>query len=135
MVERLRVALHRPSLDAELAAGADPSCSEVHALRAAQLVDGRQRAAYAESLKRAIASAERTRLPTRGATVPVARAAVLEARPELLALADDLVEVPDPSPRGVAMTVQLLRDGSGPLYRPWAPDDLAAAAERARRAL
>jgi hypothetical protein len=67
--------------------------------------------------------------------VPVNRAAVLEARPALLALADDLVEIVHPRPCGVARAIELLRDGAGPLYRPWAPEELHSAAERARRAL
>ncbi len=57
------------------------------------------------------------------------------ARPELEALADDLVEVSHPTPRGVALAVQLLRDGAGPLYRSWSPTDLREAAEGARAAL
>jgi len=121
---RLRVALHGARLDAELAAGADPASSEELFARAALLL--RRRRAYARSLRRAI----------RGGTgVPVARAAVLEAAPALLALADDLDEVPAPDPRGVALTVQLLSDGGGPLYRPWAPGELYEAAEGARLAL
>ena len=40
--------------------------------------------------------------------MPVCRAAVLAAQPALLALADDLVEVRDPSPRGVALALRLL---------------------------
>ena len=53
----------------------------------------------------------------------------------LIALADDLVELDDPAPRGVALTVRLLTDGGGPLYRPWTADELHAAAEEARHAL
>ncbi len=125
MTARLRVAWHQPRLDAELAAGVDPGCSEEHALRAAQLVSRRRR--YAGGLRRAIDG--------RGAGVPVCRAAVLEARPALEALADDLVEVRDPSPRGVALTLRLRCEGGGPLYRPWTPGELSAAAEEARHAL
>ena len=132
---RLRVALTAARLDAALAAGADPVDSSELALRAGQLSDARRRMRYARSLRRAIDSAERTRLPVRGASVPVNRAAVLEARPALLALADDLVEIPHPHARGVAMAIQLLRDGAGPLYRPWAREELLTAAERARAAL
>jgi MoxR-like ATPase len=122
---RLRVACHLPRLDAELAAGISPWRSDEHALRAAQLVARRRR--YARDLKRAA--------ECRGAGVPVCRAAVLDARPALLALADDLMEVPDPSPRGVALALRLLVDGGGPLYRPWRASDLYAAAEEARHAL
>jgi hypothetical protein len=35
----------------------------------------------------------------------------------------------------VALTLELLRDGAGPLYRPWRADELRGAAERARHAL
>jgi hypothetical protein len=132
---RLRVALTAPRLDSALAAGTDPVASAELALRAGQLVSTRRRARYARSLRRAVESAQRPRLPTRGAAVPVNRAAVLEARPALLALADDLVEIVHPRPCGVARAIELLRDGAGPLYRPWAPEELHSAAERARRAL
>jgi hypothetical protein len=135
---RVRVALKGPQLDAQLAAGVDPVTSAELALRAGQLRSPRRRARFARSLRRAIASAEaRTyaRIPGRSSAVPVSRAAVLEARPELEALADDLVEIAHPRPRGVALTLQLLRDGGGPLYRPWAPANLRDAAEQARHAL
>ncbi|WP_028059647.1 hypothetical protein [Candidatus Solirubrobacter pratensis] len=132
---RLRVALIAPRLDSALAAGIDPVASSELALRAGQLVSPRRRAGFARSLVRAVQSAQTPRLPMRGASVPVNRAAVREARPALLALADDLVEVLHPCPRGVALAVELLRDGAGPLYRPHAPAELHTAAERARHAL
>ena len=130
---RLRVVCHLPRLDAELAAGVSPSRSEEHALRAAQLVARRRRARLARGLRRA-ATVATDRGPT-DAGIPVCRSAVLAARPTLLALADDLVELPDPRARGVALVQRLLVDGDGPLYRPWAPDDLYAAAQEARHAL
>jgi hypothetical protein len=125
MMLRLRVARHLPRLDAELAAGVSPWRSEEHALRAAQLIAHRRR--YARDLQRAAQCS--------GGGIPVCRAAVLAARPALFALADDLVEVPDPSPRGVALALRLLVDGGGPLYRPRRPAELYAAAEEARHAL
>ena len=130
---RLRVACHLPRLDAELAAGVSPWRSDEHALRAAQLVARRRHARLARGLRRAATTAA-DRGPT-DAGIPVCRSAVVAARPTLLALADDLLEVRDPSPRGIALVQQLLVDGDGPLYRPWAPDDLHAAAEEARHAL
>ncbi len=138
VVERLRLLLRQVSLDDALAAGADPVATRELALRAGQLTDPRRRACFARSLRRAIAAAElppAARLPSRGAGVPVNRAAVLEARPELEALADDLAEIALPNPRGVALSLQLLRDGAGPLYRPWSPEDLREAAQGARAAL
>ena len=62
-------------------------------------------------------------------------AAVLEAQPTLLALADDLEEVRGPHPRGVALALALLREGGGPLYRPCDPGEFRLAAEEARHAL
>jgi hypothetical protein len=135
---RAQVAWQRPWLDAALARGAIPDHSPALALRAVQLVDARRRKRFARSLRRAIEAAEgppRGRVPLRGAVVPVCRAAVLEAGPELLALADDLVDIASPRPRGVVLAIRLLTDGGGPLYRPWTPEELRLAAERARRAL
>jgi hypothetical protein len=132
---RLRVALTGPRLDAELAAGADPVSRDELAMRAGQLTDRQRRVRFARSLRNAVESARSPRLPGRGAAIPVNRAAVLAAAPALLALADDLVETPHPNPLGVALAVQLLRDGSGPLYRPWRPEELHGAVERARHAL
>ena len=132
---RLRVLLTATRLDAALATGTDPVASAELALRAGQLTSLRRRARFARSVRRAVASAEAPRIPIRGASVPVNRAAVLEAAPALLALADDLVEIPHPNPRGVALTIQLLSNGGGPLYRPWWPGELRDAVERARRAL
>ena len=60
---------------------------------------------------------------------------VVSAAPALLALADDLEEVREPTPRGVALTLSLLRDGGGPLYRPAELGELSEAAEEARHAL
>jgi len=138
LTERLRLTLRQVRLDDELAAGAEPVASRELALRAGQLTSPRRRARFARSLRRAIAAAElppHRRLPGRGASVPVNRAAVLEARPELEALADDLVEISHPNPRGVALALRLLRDGAGPLYRPWSSDELREAAKGARAAL
>ena len=138
LAERVLMTLRQVHLDDQLADGVDPVARRELALRAGQLIEPRRRARFARSLRRAISAAElpaHHRLPGRGAAVPVNRAAVLEARPELEALADDLVEISHPNPRGVALAVRLLRDGAGPLYRPWSPADLREAAEGARHAL
>ena len=124
---RVQVLVHRWRLDHELAAGADPRSSDARTLRAAQLVRPR----LADDLRRAVTAPGRPR----GAGVPVCRAEVLDAAPALLALADDLDDVRDPAARGVALTLALLRDGGGPLYRPSGPGRLHDAAEEARYAL
>jgi hypothetical protein len=128
----VRTALRRGRLDAALAAGADPTESRELSLRAGQLTGRKRRLDLAASLEHAVEAAER---PHRGSAVPVHRPAVREARVELLFLIHELVERPHLSPRGVVLTTTLLRDGAGPLYRPAAIADLAAAVERARQAL
>jgi hypothetical protein len=129
---RVRTALHRVRLDAALAAGADPTESRELSLRAGQLTGRKRRRGLAASLEQAVEAAEHRR---GGAAVPVHRPAVREARAELLCLARELVERPHLSPRGVALTTTLLSDGTGPLYRPAAKGELAAAVARARHAL
>jgi hypothetical protein len=130
---RLRVACHLSRLDADLAAGVSPHRSDEHALRAAQLSAPRRRSRLARGLQRAATFVEDRGREDVG--IPVCRSAVAIARPTMLALADDLRRLPDPSPRGIVLVQQLLVDGDGPLYRPRAPDDRYAAAEEARHAL
>jgi hypothetical protein len=125
MFRRLRIAAHAQRLDDELAAGASPAFSNELAVRAQQLLA--RRADVARGLRRAAAGG--------GRSFPVCSAAWLDAKPALLALADDLVDFTDPAPRGVALAMQLLADPGGPLYRPGEPGELRAAAEAARHAL
>jgi hypothetical protein len=66
------------------------------------------------------------------AQVPVARAAVLEAREDLLSLARELRE--HPRPGCVALTRDLLTDSLSPLYHPERQGELSAAARQARAA-
>jgi hypothetical protein len=125
MLRRLRIAAHAQRLDHELAAGASPALSDELAVRAQHLLA--HRADVARGLRRAAAGG--------GRDFPVCSAAWLDARPALLALADDLVDFADPAPQGVAMATQLLTDPGGPLYRPGNAGELRAAAEAARHAL
>jgi hypothetical protein len=67
--------------------------------------------------------------------VPLRSARISQSAPLLADLASRLLE-PGPVPvAGVAMVTELLADGSGPLYRDAATDDLAALAARAAAAL
>ena len=125
MFRRLRIAAHAQRLDEELAAGVSPAFSDELAVRAQQLLA--RRADVARGLRRAAAGG--------GRDFPVSSAAWLDAKPALLALADDLVDFADPASRGVAMATQLLADPQGPLYRPGEPGELRAAADAARHAL
>src|SRR3954451_19490962 len=125
MLRRLRIAAHAQRLDDELAAGASPTFSDELAVRAQQLLA--RRADVARGLRRAADGG--------GRSFPVSSAAWLDAKPALLALADDLIDFTDPPPRGGALAQQLLVDPAGPLYRPRQRGELRAAAEAARRAL
>src|SRR3954470_2769848 len=125
MLRRLRIAAHAQRLDDELAAGASPAFSDELAVRAQELLA--RRLYFARGLRRAAAGG--------GRSFPVSSAAWLDAKPALLALADDLIDFTDPAPQGVAMATQLLADPGGPLYRPGGPGELLAAAEAARNAL
>lgn len=125
--------LHAGRLDDQLADGTDPAESHELAARAALLVRPRTRHGLASGLRRAVADA---RMPqcARSSAVHVARAAVRECAPELLALAAELGDE-GVRPQGVALTRRLLRDGSGPLYVATRVDELRAAVDQARAAL
>jgi hypothetical protein len=111
----LSVLLRRRSLDRKLASGADPHRTPALDLRARQLTAGPERAMLAASLESLIASAAR---PPSGLTsaIPVRRAAVLDAKPEILGLAGELAADAPVNPRGVAMVRCLLTYGDSPLY-------------------
>ena len=84
------------------------------AWRAAELVADENRIDLARSLTDVVHAADERLLP---AASPIARAAVRECRPQLLAIAARLFEVAKPVPaRGVLLVDRLLTDGAGPLY-------------------
>ena len=73
--------------------------------------------------------------PARPIRIPVRTTRVSQSAPLLAELAGRLLE-PGPVPvGGVAMVARLLADGTGPLYREAARDDLGAVAEQAAAAL
>jgi hypothetical protein len=84
------------------------------AWRAAELVADENRIDLARSLTDVVHAADERLLP---AASPIARSAVRECRPQLLAIAARLFELSKPVPaRGVLLVEQLLTNGSGPLY-------------------
>jgi hypothetical protein len=84
------------------------------AWRAGELVADENRTALARSLTDVVRAADERLLP---AASPIARAAVRECRPQLLAIAARLFDVSKPVPaRGVLLIERLLTNGSGPLY-------------------
>ena len=131
-------------LDRELAEGVSPEANASLAARATRLTSTGFRRDLAASLRRILvaagepAPAAAARAPlgsARPVRVPLHITQVSQSAPLLAALANRLLE-PGPLPvRGVAMVTRLLSDGTGPLYREAARDDLGAMAQRAAAAL
>ncbi|HUB21812.1 MAG TPA: hypothetical protein VMA97_05335 [Streptosporangiaceae bacterium] len=131
-------------LDRELAGGASPEASASLATRAMQLTSSEFRRDLATALRRILVMAGAPAPPVtahaplhaaRPPSVPLRTARISRSAPVLAELASRLLE-PGPVPvRGVAMVTQLLADGTGPLYREAARDDLSAVATRAVQAL
>jgi hypothetical protein len=131
-------------LDCALAAGTSPEASASLAARAGQLTSTEFRCDLAASLRRIlVAAGEPARLtaaatsvgPARALRIPLRTARISQSATLLADLANRLLD-PGPVPaRGVALIVQLLADGTGPLYREAARDNLDTLAERAVRAL
>jgi hypothetical protein len=119
------IALHFLStqIDDELAAGHPAETSALHARRARTLVAPRNRARLAGNWERLLAAAARPRRGLSG-RVPIARARVLDAEPEILTLIDALNSGGPVPAQGVALARQLLTDGTGPVYNRAAFDDL-----------
>lgn len=120
--DRLLARFRAGALDAELAAGASPESSVVLALHAGFLCRPSQRRVLARSLTLIAAAAESTgasRLKT-----PVCRRAVRRARSELHSVIGRLAAAGPVDVRGVARIRRLLADGTGPVYRESAPDQL-----------
>jgi len=121
----------RLSLDRRLAEGEDPGCSPKLARRAQELIRRRNRRSLSEGLVRVVGDASRAPRVRRGATIPVQREAVLEARRDLLRLAAALRDEPAPDVRAIAEASVLVTDGGGPVFVPHPEGTLRRAALRA----
>jgi hypothetical protein len=131
-------------LDRELAEGASPEANASLAARAARLTSTKFRRDLAASLRRILVAAGEPAWPAaagapfgpaRSPRVPLRTTRISQSAPLLAELASRLLE-PGPVPaRGVAMVTELLADGTGPLYRAVAREDLGAMAEQAAAAL
>jgi hypothetical protein len=131
-------------LDRELAEGTSPEASARLAARAARLTSTEFRRDLAMSLRRILVAAGEPALPeavpvplgsARPVRVPLRTGRISRSAPLLADLASRLLESGPVPARGVAMVARLLADGTGPLYREAARDDLGALAERAAAAL
>ena len=103
--------------DSETPAEGTPTNQPALAMRAAQLGSRRHRRTLARSLRRAVEEAGVSRPPARATAVVTARAQVLAAAGDLLALADRLDSAQPAATTGVAIAQRLLTDAvESPLY-------------------
>ena len=104
------------------------------ALRDRRLTSPRTRGQIAAGIESVIEDAENG-AHGMSSQAPTQRRLVLDARPELQELVDRLGGHDAVRPRGVAMSVALLTDASGPLYRAGDPGALRRAVLAATYAL
>jgi hypothetical protein len=126
-LHRLSVRLRRRGLDRQLAAGVNPDTSPDLELRAWQLVQHASRRRVARGLRRAVREAQSHRLNEPSSVVGIPRQAVTQWSQGLLDIADAIDQSDCVSACGIALALELLTDGTGPLYDPGAEDLLGAA--------
>jgi hypothetical protein len=115
---RARVRVRRQRLDALLAGGAEPTESPELALRAQQLCSPEARRMIAGSLRRAVGDARENRIHLISSVIPVYSPGVNRWSEGLIGLAEALERATPVEPCGVARALQLITDGSGPLFHP-----------------
>lgn len=109
--------VRRRSLDAALAAGADPCDSLSLAYRAGRLTSERSRAKLAASVDGVLAAVIRPARALSSAVEPH-HYEVVAARPLLIQVGEVLRSRAPVYSQGVALLEQLLKDGGSPLYLP-----------------
>jgi hypothetical protein len=124
---RLGARLFAASLDSKLATGEHPANSHLLAARAQQLASTHLRRGLADSWLDLLIEVRRPR-NLFDPVVPLVRSRVLAAEAQIRALADALVS-PLPTVRGLAMAIETLRDGAGPLFNPSSPTMLTSSIE------
>jgi hypothetical protein len=124
---RLGARLFAASLDSKLATGQHPANSHLLAARAQQLASTHYRHGLANSWLDLLIEVRRPR-SLFDPVVPLVRSRVLAAETQIRALADALVS-PLPTVRGLAMAIEALRDGAGPLFNPSSRTKLTSALE------
>jgi hypothetical protein len=115
---RARAFRRRSDLDADLAAGVDPSGDPALALRARQLTGASTRGAIACTIHHLLDAAEEPPDAWRanGPRPPLQRDALLACRDDLLAIADRIAGTDQVSPRTAALLAQLVWDSASPIY-------------------
>ena len=103
--------------------------------RAERLLSRRHRARSAKALRELVGESTHRAPGMFNATLPVEAGAVWDNAELILALAQELEELPAVDPRGVILADRLLTDGGSPAYSVEDHGQLARAVERARGAL
>ncbi|MGD0851832.1 MAG: hypothetical protein ABSA07_00550 [Acidimicrobiales bacterium] len=125
---RLVTRLFAASLDPKLAAGQDPASGDLLAARAQQLMAAPYRRGIADAWLHLLTEARRRRDPF-DLSVPIVRDSVLDAQDQIRSLAEVLVS-PLPTVRGVALSIEILRDGAGPIFNRSSQTPLTEEVER-----
>jgi hypothetical protein len=120
---RLGARLFASSLDSKLAAGVHPATNHLLAARAQRLASTHYRRGLADSWLDLLIEVRRPRRAF-DPVVPLVRSRVLAAETQIRTLADTLVS-PLPTVHGLAMAIETLRDGAGPLFNPSSPVKLS----------
>jgi hypothetical protein len=124
---RLGARLFASSLDSKLAVGVHPATNNLLAARAQRLASTHFRRGLADSWLDLLIEVRRPRRPF-DPVVPLVRSRVLAAEAQIRALADAVVS-PLPTVHGLAMAIEALRDGAGPLFNPSSPLKLSSSVE------
>jgi len=103
--------------------------------RAEQLTSRRHRKQSAKALRELVGESTRRAPSLLNANIPVQARAVWDNAELILALAQELEELPEVNPRGVILTDRLLKDGGSPVYAVEDHGQLVRAVEQAREAL
>lgn len=131
--DRLVARLAARRLDRQLAEGVSPGTSSQLSLRASVLTAPAKRRELADIIRR-IARHE-VEPAAFGVRLAASREQTSRARPALERLAQRLVDPAPVDPRGVALTQELLSDGSGPLLWDRSQEDLGTRLAEALAAL
>jgi hypothetical protein len=105
--------IHKVELDRELASGADPTSTELLAIRGAQLTGERSRRRLADSLERLLVPSPG---PTGLSSVLRPRGDLRRSRAVLVALQRRLRSTEELEPAGIAVLKWLVGDSASPLY-------------------
>jgi hypothetical protein len=107
--------------------------------RAEQLTSPHHRAKSAQALRDLVEEAQRPHSSIFNANLRIQRALIVRNQELILALAQDLEELPAVNPRGVILADRLIEDGESPVYTTEAGIDergmLVKSVERARETL